>query len=141
MPDEIRLRECRPDDLVTVLELWANHGAHLSSTDDPDALRTRLVRDREIFVLALDGDRVIGGLMGGWDGWRGNLYRLVVDRQYRRRGVASRLVAEVEDRLRAMGARRIYALALDEEPGALAFWRRAGYNPNPIVRPYAKTLE
>lgn len=140
MPDEIQLRDCRPDDVNDVLQLWARSGVVPGSTDSLDALRTRLVRDRDLFLLAVDGDRIIGTVIGGWDGWRGNFYRLVVHPEYRRLGVATQLVTEVEDRLRALGARRVYALAL-EEPGALALWRRAGYEPNPIVRPYTKTLD
>ena len=61
--------------------------------------------------------------------------------EYRRRGVATQLVTEIEQRLRALGAKRVYALALNDEPAAVALWRRAGYQPNPIVRPYVKTLE
>jgi len=141
MPDEITLRDCHPDDVSDVLQLWAHSGAVPGSTDSLVALRTRLLRDRELFLLAVNGGRIIGAIIGGWDGWRGNLYRLVVHPEYRRRGVATQLVAEIERRLRAMGARRVYALALDEEPGALALWRRAGYEPNPIVRPYAKMLD
>ena len=53
-------------------------------------------RDPELFVVATDGSEVIGSLMGGWDGWRGNMYRLAVDPQHRRLGLARRLVEEGE---------------------------------------------
>ena len=141
MPDEIRLRNCRPDDLDEVLRLWTRSSAVPGSTDTPNALRTRLERDPELFLLAVDDGRIVGSLIGGWDGWRGNLYRLVVDPAYRRSGVATQLVTEIEGRLRALGARRVYALALHDEPAAATLFQRAGYQPNPIVRPYVKTLD
>lgn len=103
---------------------------------------TRLQRDPQLFVLAFDGDLLVGCVMGGWDGWRGNLYRLAVLPQFRRAGLASRLVRIVEDRLRELGAIRIYALAVkpEIEPAATEFWRSLGYELNPRLLPYVRTL-
>jgi len=138
--EPVRLRDCRPEDIDEVLLLWARSDTISTANDSADALRTRLRRDLDLFLLAVDDRTIIGCVMGGWDGWRGNIYRLVVDSPYRRRGIATMLVTEAERRLRALGASRIYALAAEDEPAAIAFWRRLGYQPNPIVRPYVKDL-
>ena len=53
-----------------------------------------------------------GSLIGAWDGWRANMYRLAIASEYRRHGVSSQLVEMVEDELRKLGATRVYALAL-----------------------------
>src|SRR3954447_2166406 len=98
------LRPCRDQDIPAVLALWQRAEAIPRPTDHPTALLLRLQRDRDLFVLAWDGDHLVGSLMGGWDGWRGNMYRLAVDPAVRRQGIAARLVAEVEARLRALGA-------------------------------------
>src|SRR5919202_3463597 len=94
----IELRACRPEDVDAVLALWQRAEAVPRPTDRPDALERRLLRDRELFVLAWDGDRLVGSLMGGWDGWRGQLYRLGVDPEYRRRGLAPRPLETVQAR-------------------------------------------
>jgi len=136
----IALRPCRPEDVEAVLALWQRAEAIPRPTDHPAALHRRLVRDPELFLLAWDGSRLVGSLMGGWDGWRGQMYRLAVDPEYRRRGIAGRLVAAVEARLRELGAERITSLVFAEEPGAAAFWRAAGYEPDPATERYAKNL-
>ena len=138
--DTVALRACRPEDIGAVLALWRRAEAIPRPTDNPDALRLRLGRDADLFVLAWDGDRLVGTLMGGWDGWRGNMYRLAVDPAYRRRGVARRLLAAVEERLRELGAERITSLVFKDEPGASEFWRGAGYAPDPAIERYAKDL-
>ncbi|MCH7621223.1 MAG: GNAT family N-acetyltransferase [Chloroflexi bacterium] len=79
-----------------VLALWVRAETEPSPTDTPSALRKRMERDPALFVVATDGSEVIGSLMGGWDGWRGNMYRLAVDPQHRRLGLARRLVEEGE---------------------------------------------
>lgn len=136
----IELRACRPEDVDAVLALWRRADAVPRPTDRPDALHRRLERDRDLFVLAWDGDRLVGSLMGGWDGWRGQMYRLTIDPAYRRQGVAPRLVEAVEARLRALGAERITSLVFTQEPGAAALWRSAGYEPDPATARFAKNL-
>ena len=136
----VTLRPCRDEDVPAVLALWQRAEAVPRPTDRPDALLRRLERDRELFVLAWDGDRLVGSLMGGWDGWRGNLYRLAVDPAYRRQGIARRLVEAVEARLRELGAERVTSLVFVDEPGAAPFWRDAGYQPDPATARYAKNL-
>jgi ribosomal protein S18 acetylase RimI-like enzyme len=136
----LTFRPCRDEDVPAVLALWQRAEAVPRPTDRPDALLRRLERDRELFVLAWDEDRLVGSLIGGWDGWRGNLYRLAVDPAYRRRGIARQLVTAVEAHLRKLGAERITSLVFEDEPGAALFWRGAGYAPDPATTRYAKNL-
>jgi ribosomal protein S18 acetylase RimI-like enzyme len=123
---EITLRTCSRDDVDAVLALWKRSGVAGSLIDTADELLTRLDRDAELFVVAETDGKIGGTLIGGWDGWRGNMYRLVVDRDCRRRGIARALVREVESRLVLKGARRVTALVLREEDGASAFWSAVG---------------
>jgi ribosomal protein S18 acetylase RimI-like enzyme len=137
---EFELRPCRPGDIDAVLAFWVHPGAAPRPTDHRDALEERLKRDPELFLLAWDGDRLAGSLMGGWDGWRGSMYRLAVDPELRRSGIARRLVEAVEARLRELGAERVTSLVLAEEPGAVEFWSSAGYERDPATERFAKDL-
>jgi ribosomal protein S18 acetylase RimI-like enzyme len=138
--DEILLRECEVADIEAVLELWRRAGAVQRPTDRADALRRRIAHDDGLFLLAAEGARVVGPLIGAWDGWRGGLYRLAVDPDVRRRGIASRLVEEVERRMCALGAERVAIRVFHGEPGAVEFWRALGYRPEPDESIYAKGL-
>jgi ribosomal protein S18 acetylase RimI-like enzyme len=66
-------------------------------------------------------------LIAAWDGWRGNMYRLAVRFEHRRRGIGLALVRAGEEHVRDQGARRITALVGYEDEAAAAFWESAGY--------------
>jgi ribosomal protein S18 acetylase RimI-like enzyme len=123
-----------------VLRLWQRANAVPRPTDRPDALLKRIAHGDSLFVVATEGEQVVGSLIGGWDGWRGGLYRLVVDPAFRRMGIATRLVREVEARLKVAGAERVPIRVFHGEPGAVDFWRSVGYVPDPDETIFSKTL-
>lgn len=134
------IRPCRVENIDLVLALWRRADAVPRPTDNRAALMLRLERAPQLFALPWNGDTVAGTLLGGWDGWRGNMYRLSVDPAIRRLGVARRLVAAVEDDLAKLGAERITSLVFRDEPGAEAFWKRIGYATDPATKRFAKDL-
>jgi len=136
----IDFRACRSEDIEAVLSLWRRAGVVPLATDRPDALRRRLERDPQLFILAWDGTTLVGSLMGGWDGYRGQMYRLAVDPGYRRRGIARALLEAVEAELRSLGCERITSLVFKNEPGAPEFWRSTGYEHDLAIDRYAKDL-
>lgn len=126
MPFTIRYGE--PDDVGEVLALGHRVADVLpSSTDDEPAVRALLARDPEALLVGEDDGRVVATVIVGWDGWRGNLYRLAVDPDSRRARVASSLIGEAERRLTAKGCRRIAAAVQIDEDHAVQFWTAVGY--------------
>jgi ribosomal protein S18 acetylase RimI-like enzyme len=121
------IRRCRPEEAEALLTLWRQSEATVSATDTVEDIR-RAVSDSPARVLVADIDgRIIGSVIGSFDGWRGNIYRLVVHPEHRRRGIARALVREVEQHLTTQGTRRITALVEKDHPLAMAFWHGVGY--------------
>jgi len=81
--------------------------------------------DEALHLVALDdAGAVVGTCRLVFDGATAKLGRMAVARDARRRGLASRLLAEAETQAGARGATRI---ALAAQTGALALYERAGY--------------
>ena len=126
---EIRAFEFERD-LGPVLELWRDSGPGivLGRSDTPEELRRKLSRDPDLFLVAEDEGRVVGTVIGGYDGRRGMVYHLAVVRERRREGLGRGLMDEVENRLRAKGCLKSYLLVTGANPDALEYYRHLGWS-------------
>jgi len=134
------IRSATPRDVAAVLALWRAAGGPASPTDNPDGLARLLRRDRDGLLVADCGGVPIASLIVVWDGWRGNFYRLAVRPERRREGIATALVRAGERRLGALGAVRLSAVVAEGDPGALEFWRAAGYRRQPDPTRFVRHL-
>jgi ribosomal protein S18 acetylase RimI-like enzyme len=144
MPAEhITLRQfVFPDDYDAVYRLWqqAGDGIHLRRSDDPDEIKKKIARDPDLFLLAEADGEVVGSVLGAFDGRRGMMYHLAVSHSFRERGIASLLVDELEDRLRAKGCIRYYLLVTKDNESAIRFYEKRGWERMDDLHPYAKDL-
>ena len=111
----------------------------MSVTEDTTEAVQALL-DRSLLLVAVAGDDIVGTLVAGWDGWRGNMYRLAVREDHRRRGIARSLVDAGHDYLRAIGARRVTALVGADEEEAGALWESVGYSFDEKIVRYVRNL-
>jgi ribosomal protein S18 acetylase RimI-like enzyme len=117
----LQLRPAVVADIPAVLALWREAAAP-TSTDTESALRGLIERDPGALIVAEAGHEVVGSVIAGWDGWRGAVYRLAVAPACRRRGLGADLLRAAEDRLAALGARRLHAIVVAGDPRAVGFW-------------------
>lgn len=127
---EFILRDfCYPDDYPTVRALWegAGPGIQLRRSDEPQEIEKKLQRDPDLFLVAEAEGRIVGAVMGGFDGRRGLVYHLAVEPAFRRRGVGKLLMDELEARLRARGCIRAYLLVTPDNESAMRFYEGSGW--------------
>jgi len=115
-------------DLQKVLELWAQAGpgVHLSRSDQPHEIKKKLRKDPDLFLVAEEGDVLIGAVLGGFDGRRGMVYHLAIEKGHRNKGVGKLLMQELEDRLRSKDCLKYYLLVTRDNPEALEFYKEIG---------------
>ena len=139
----ITIRPCRHDEFPAILDLWKAAGSLPSITDSLQALELVLRRGDDLLLVTEYDSRIIGTVMGGWDGWRANIYRLAVLPQYRRQGIGRALVREIEKRLRQKGARKISIMVEGNDELAKVFWNAlddSGYEYDPRIIRYVKNI-
>ena len=135
------IRRATRADVDDLLELWVRAGAHPSATDTPSAVTVLIdAPHATVFVAVADDGTLVGSLIATFDGWRGNFYRMAVDPNERRLGLARRLTSTGQDWLRAAGARRLSALVEGDNEIAQRFWEAVGFEHYEGMRRYSKTL-
>jgi ribosomal protein S18 acetylase RimI-like enzyme len=108
--------------------LWREAFPHDSSRNfAANAIPKKVAVQPDLFIVAVDGDQVIGSVLAGYDGYRGWLNRVAVLKSYQRRGVGAALVRETESRLKALGCAKINLQILGSNEKVTGFYRAMGY--------------
>lgn len=136
----IRVREMHLEDYEAVMGLWAEAGLPFrpAGRDDPGRVERELQRGEAVFLVAEVQGRLAGVVIGTHDGRKGWINRLAVAPAYRRRGIARRLVREVERRLETEGIEIVAALIETPNVGSLRFFQSIGYVRDPDIEYVSK---
>lgn len=122
----LEVRSSRASNEASVLELWGQ--CELVSWEDPvRAIRRKVDFQPDLFLVAVLEGRLVGTVMGGYEGRRGWTNHLGVAPDYRRQGIARSLMQELERRLRSRGCPKLNLQVRRRNDGVLGFYRRMGY--------------
>lgn len=141
---QVQLREFQfPVDYEQVYNLWQSieRGVHIGRSDTLKEIGRKITRDPELFLVAEVKGVIVGSVVGGFDGRRGLIYHLAVATAFRSLGIGSRLMNEVETRLRAKGCLKCYLLVTIDNPEAGDYYKQRGWYEMDTVRLYGKDLQ
>ena len=128
---EYKIRPITIDDYDAIFELWNSTEQSrraLNPIDDSrEGIDRYLKRNPNTCFAAVDQDRLIGVILSGHDGRRGIIHHLCIHPDYRRMGIASRLVSSAEEVLQKEDIQKIFCLVFTDNDQANAFWRSRGY--------------
>ncbi len=139
----VQVREFHyPEDYPAARFLWENAGSgiHLRRSDDPEQIQKKLQRDPDLFLVAEANGKLIGTVIGGFDGRRGLIYHLAVEASFRQHGVGSLLMDEVEQRLKAKGCLKCYLMVADDNEDAMRFYEARQWERMDTIYTYTKEL-
>lgn len=130
MKYEIRLITI--DDYDSIYELWnatEQSRRALNPVDDSrDGIDRYLKRNPNTCFAAVEEDKIIGVILTGHDGRRAIIHHLCVHPDYRRMGIAGKLVHAAEEALKKEGIQKIFGLVFKDNDVANAFWENQGYS-------------
>ncbi len=125
----MEIRVFQESDEREVIALWQQVFAYPEPRNDPaTVIRHKMAAQRNLFFVAVADGRLVGTVMGGYDGHRGWIYSLAVDPAHRRRKVGTALIRHVERALAEAGSPKINLQVLPTNAGAVAFYEKLGYH-------------
>lgn len=132
---KIALRSYGPADFETLYEIdqaCYEPGIAYSRREMRNYLR---FPGAECVVAETDG-AIIGFCLTAHERASGYIITIDVLAEYRRQGVGSMLLAEVERRLAARGVREVALETATDNVSAIAFWQKHGYRTRGVKRGY-----
>ena len=135
----MEIRDLRTGDGDALRALWQAAGIRVRPGDDDASLGALAARNPGLCIVGTEDGRIVASALAGFDGRRGWLYHVATDPEMRRRGVATRMVQTIEERLRTLGCRKLNLIVWDDNTEAMRFWEANGYERDPTVE-YSKRL-
>ena len=124
------LRPFRTEDQAPVIGLWEACGLLRPWNDPRLDVALKLGQGPELFLVAEQGEELVGTVMAGWDGHRGHVNYLAVRTDLRRQGLGRALMGAAEERLATLGCPKINLEVRQENRDVVAFYARLGYTDN-----------
>jgi len=129
---EYQIRLVTIDDYDAIFDLWNSTEQSrraLNPVDDSrEGIDRYLKRNPSTCFAAARGDQIIGVILTGHDGRRGIIHHMCVHPDFRRMGIASRLVSTAEEALKREGIQKVFGLVFIDNDRANAFWEKQGYS-------------
>ena len=126
---EIQVRSLRLDDYEALIALWIRAGLPYepSGRDSRASVSAQMKHDPELFLGAFRENKLVGVVIGTFDGRKGWVNRLAVDPRERRKGIAESLIETVENALRDRGAHVMGVLVEADNAGSIGLFQNCGY--------------
>ncbi|THB78775.1 MAG: GNAT family acetyltransferase [Desulfobulbaceae bacterium] len=129
----MEIRSFQKGDTSQIISLWERCNLTVSWNDPEKDIQRKLTTQSELLLVGVQEERIVATVMAGYDGHRGWLYYLAVDPDYQKQGYGSRIVAEAERRLRAMGCPKINLMVRNSNQKVREFYQSLGYQVDEVV--------
>ncbi|WP_233831809.1 GNAT family acetyltransferase [Paraburkholderia sp. ZP32-5] len=134
----LSIRRFDAADTDAVVALWQQAFPEYRDMTRPQrnphlSIANKLATQPELFFVAVLDERIVGTVMGGYDGHRGWMYSLAVDQAVRRHGIGTRLVAHVESALTVLGCPKLNLQVLSAKADLQAFYEALGYRADAVI--------
>jgi len=133
-----RLRDFHGEDLDQAIAIW-DQSRHPAEPPPifPISEVISAARSEQPAVVAVVGEELVGMAVAQLQGERAWISMIALSERWRNRGIGSALVAELESRLRKLGARRLSALLAEDATGTTAL-KNSGYSQRQGLTYYEK---
>lgn len=138
----MNVRVMKIEDYDQVYGLWTGiSGFGIRTLDDSrEGVERFLKRNPDTCVVAESDGKIVGSILCGHDGRRGCFYHVCVDKQYRRRGIGTKMAQFAMEALKKEGINKVSLIAFKENEGGNRFWQEDGWTFRDDLNYYDMTL-
>jgi ribosomal protein S18 acetylase RimI-like enzyme len=133
---KVEVKRLTIKDYEAIIDLWTCAGLpHKPKGRDSRVMMGKMMKEYpDLFLGAFDKNRLVGAVIASYENrMKGWINRLAVDPEYRRQGIAKRLVEEAEKVLERYGAAIFCVLIETPNKESENLFRKMGYNAHKDV--------
>ena len=123
----MKIEEFSMESYDDVIIIWRKSGISVGSTDTKEEIKKMLERNPQLFLVGKVDQKIIGVVMGGFDGRRGYVHHLAVDPDYQKKGYGKMMMDELIARFRKMGVHKIHLFIEKYNKDVVEFYRNLGW--------------
>ncbi len=125
----MKIRSLTIADYDQIVALWKHAGLPFKplGRDRRSAVQAQIAENPDFSLGAFEDNRLVGVVVATSDGRKGWINRLAVDPDFRRAGIAEKLIAEAESVLHKHGTRMFCALIDDDNKVSKQLFKKCGY--------------
>ncbi|HXH35869.1 MAG TPA: GNAT family acetyltransferase [Plantibacter sp.] len=129
----MQIRPFHSSDTEAVITLWHEVGLTRPWNDPAKDIERKSTTQPELFLVAEQGDDVVGTAMVGYDGHRGWAHYLAVSSSLQGTGLGRDLMAEAERLLIALDCPKINLMVRTGNDRVIGFYEALGYATDEVA--------
>lgn len=123
----IQIRNYKDAEFPQFEQLLKDIGIYYEPLDRRDIFKKKIEHDPEALLVAEENGRLIGTVFILYDPWSSFIYHLGVHPDYRRQGVANKLMDEAEEILKARGINRPTLFVEEDNKQVVELYEKRGW--------------
>ncbi len=137
---DVVIRKMTIADYDSLIALWkeGNIPYRPQGRDSKKNIRWQLQQPTSLYFVAEDKGKIVGAILGTHDGRKGWINRLSITSSYRQKGIAKRLIEEVELCLKAIGINIVACLIEDWNAASMQVFKQVGYTKHTDILYFSK---
>ena len=110
-----------------VIEVWRKSGISVGSTDTKEEIKRIVRQSPQLFLVGKIDEKIIGVVIGGFDGRRGYVHHLAVDPDYQKKGYGKLILGELMNKFLELKVHKVHLFIEKYNNEVIEFYRNLGW--------------
>lgn len=136
----MNIRDMKIEDYREVYKLWQECGISLGKSDSEDEIQKFISMNPETSLVETIDNKIIGCVLGGYDGRRGLIHHLAIHPDYQGNDYGTILMECLENKFKEKGVVKISFWVQNSNIGVVDFYEKLGYELRKDIVTISKVL-
>lgn len=137
---KMEIRRMNINDYDSAYELWGRCGFELGKSDRREEIEKFIEKNPDTCLVGILDNKIIGSVLGGYDGRRGLVHHLSVYGEYRKMGYGKALIEALENEFKKAGVVKMSFWVKTDNFSVVDFYKACGYELREDIITMSKSL-